>query len=266
MIKVPYMRVFMAQCGGLLSLDLFLCAESCWKLRYLSILLLGRLSEEQAIIGKEDRDVHFSIIVPVYNNAFYLRTCIESVRTQQYTDWELLLVDDGSSDGSEAVVDEYSEKDTRIKAIHECNSGAFIARRTGLSNSSGDYILFLDSDDRVEYNCLSVLNAVVEEKDPDIILFAGKHYYNNTDTGKRFGTIYNIAADIDVAMLKYSLIASHDFNSLCNKAFKRSLFNGDESHYEGIPRKCVGEDKIQLLYPLSQAKSLLLYTYNSSGM
>lgn len=90
-----------------------------------------------------------SVIIPVYNAEKYLRKCVESVIAQTYTDWEMILVDDGSNDGSADIIDEYAGKDTRIRTIHQENAGPGVARNAGIRNALGEYIVFLDSDDMV---------------------------------------------------------------------------------------------------------------------
>lgn len=88
-----------------------------------------------------------SIVVPVYNVEKYLRLCLDSVRAQKFTNFEVVLVDDGSKDGSSAICDEYAEKDKRFKVIHQKNGGVSHARNVGVKMATGDYIYFLDSDD-----------------------------------------------------------------------------------------------------------------------
>ena len=88
-----------------------------------------------------------SIVTPVYNAEAFLRKTIESVIKQTYSNFELLLVDDGSTDESGLIVDEYSKKDKRIVAIHQNNSGVSSARNTALKNATGEWVCFLDSDD-----------------------------------------------------------------------------------------------------------------------
>lgn len=88
-----------------------------------------------------------SIIVPVYNTEKYIKECIKSVLCQTYTIWELLLIDDGSTDKSGDICEEYAQKDKRIKVIHQKNQGVSAARNTALDNATGDYIMFLDADD-----------------------------------------------------------------------------------------------------------------------
>ena len=93
------------------------------------------------------KNVIISILVPVYNVEQYLPRCIESVLSQDFQDWEMILVDDGSSDKSPQICDEFAEKDNRIKVIHKSNGGANSARLTGFEMSQGVYLMFLDSDD-----------------------------------------------------------------------------------------------------------------------
>lgn len=91
-----------------------------------------------------------SVIVPVYNAGAYLEECLESITGQTYGKLEVILVDDGSTDGSLAVCDEFAERDGRIRVIHQENRGAAAARRTGVLGAEGDYICFVDADDRVD--------------------------------------------------------------------------------------------------------------------
>ena len=104
----------------------------------------------------------FSIIVPVYNVESYLRCCIESILSQTFADFELLLIDDGSSDSSGRICDEYAKKDVRIRVFHNSNKGVSSARNTGLDYAEGDWIVFVDSDDDIAnghlFNFAQLLN------------------------------------------------------------------------------------------------------------
>ena len=95
-----------------------------------------------------------SIIIPVYNAERYINKCIDSVLDQSYANWELLLIDDGSSDNSGKICDSYSRKDNRIRTIHKPNGGVSSARNLGIEQASGDFITFIDSDDWVESDYL----------------------------------------------------------------------------------------------------------------
>ena len=95
-----------------------------------------------------------SIIVPVYNAEKFLNRCIDSILAQTYTDWELLLIDDGSKDASGRICDEYATKDERIRVFHKENGGVSSARNLGLDHAQGEWITFVDSDDYIEENFL----------------------------------------------------------------------------------------------------------------
>ncbi len=98
-----------------------------------------------------------SIIVPVYNAAEWLGRCVDSIIAQTFSDWELLLVDDGSRDSSGEICDRYAAADTRIRAIHQPNGGASRARNTGIDAARGTYVCFVDSDDWLETEYLADL-------------------------------------------------------------------------------------------------------------
>lgn len=104
----------------------------------------------------------FSIIIPVYNVAPYLRECLDSVLVQTFTDWECLCVDDGSTDESGAILDEYAQKDPRFRVFHQANAGVSAARNLGLDNAKGEWIGFLDGDDVWTTKWLEVVAREIE--------------------------------------------------------------------------------------------------------
>ena len=112
----------------------------------------------------------FSIIIPVYNVAPYLRETIDSVCKQTFTEWECYCVDDGSTDGSGAILDEYAQENPRIKVIHKENGGVSSARNAGIEQAVGEWIMFLDADDLLEQNALEKIIENVH-KCPDVDLF-----------------------------------------------------------------------------------------------
>ena len=116
--------------------------------------------------------MRFSIIVPAYNAAAFLNATVSSVLQQSYDDWELFLVDDGSTDGiTDGLCDEIASTDPRIRSIHKSNGGAGDARNAALPSASGDYIVFLDSDDFLEADALSCLNEKLTKLPVDICFF-----------------------------------------------------------------------------------------------
>lgn len=117
------------------------------------------------------RKPYFSVILPIFNVENYLERCIESVLSQNFTDYEVILVDDGSTDNSSRICDEYAGKYGFIKVIHKVNNGLSSARNAGLDMSSGKYILWFDSDDWVEKNTLSLIRNSIGKKEPDVVKF-----------------------------------------------------------------------------------------------
>ena len=111
-----------------------------------------------------------SVIVPVYNAEKYLRECLDSIVNQTYKNIEIILVDDGSTDGSGAICDEYADKDVRIKVYHIPNGGVSNARNLGIDNANGEYLMFVDSDDEVSRDCIEKLYCAIEYKEQDLVI------------------------------------------------------------------------------------------------
>ena len=114
----------------------------------------------------------FSIIVPVFNVAGYLRLSIGSVLAQTFAEWECICVDDGSTDGSDAILDTYAAKDNRFRIIHKSNAGVSAARNSALDVAKGDYVIFLDGDDAlVPWALELLLQRIAENNHPDILMY-----------------------------------------------------------------------------------------------
>lgn len=112
----------------------------------------------------------YSIIVPVYNAETYLSDAIESVLNQDFSDWELILINDGSIDKSQTICEYYQKRDQRIKFISKNNEGVSIARNIGIENAEGKFIVFLDADDWLARDCLKAANRIVDETDADLLV------------------------------------------------------------------------------------------------
>lgn len=110
-----------------------------------------------------------SIIVPVYNVERYLGECLDSIKSQTFTNWECILVDDGSPDKSIDICEKYSAGDSRFKVVRRSNGGLSAARNTGLSYARGNFISFVDSDDIVYPEYLSRLHSLMIEYDADVV-------------------------------------------------------------------------------------------------
>ena len=119
-----------------------------------------------------------SVIVPVFNAEKHLRKSVESVINQTYSNWELIIVNDGSTDSSPKICDEYSDNDNRIVVIHQQNFGVSMARNTGVKAATGDYVVFLDADDEFDLNLLEDNIEIIEKNEADILIFNFKHVKN----------------------------------------------------------------------------------------
>lgn len=115
--------------------------------------------------------MQFSVIVPVYNVEQYLPRCLDSILNQQFRDFEVLVVDDGSTDGSGKLCDEYAKRDNRIRVIHQENQGLSGARNTGLDHAQGTWIAFVDSDDWVAEDMLQRVKRAMERMPADLYSF-----------------------------------------------------------------------------------------------
>ena len=118
----------------------------------------------------------FSIVVPVYNVEKYIRKCIESIITQTYQNFELIIVDDGSTDYSGKICDKYINK-SNVKVFHKKNGGASSAINYGIKKSKGEYLMFIDGDDFLyDVNCLEELNKIINNSNVDIIQYKMIYY------------------------------------------------------------------------------------------
>ena len=130
-----------------------------------------------------------SIVIPVYNVEKFIVQCIESILAQTFTDWELILVDDGSLDASASICDDYACRDKRIRVIHKKNGGVSSARNVGLDNASGEYVCFIDSDDWVDPSYLA--DFKMDYYDADVYI-SGARYdtYGKTYSYKQYESVY----------------------------------------------------------------------------
>ena len=171
-----------------------------------------------------------SIIIPVYNAEKYLRQCVESVLSQTFKDWELILVDDGSKDASNEICREYALKDKRIRVIEKANGGLSSARNAALDFAAGEYIFFLDADDELYPHSIQHLYDIAQSY--SVAIVAGREVYETSKPEYDF-----IATTPEIVKAEQHLKSvwyqkSGTDNSACWKLFKRSLFD-DLRFYDG---------------------------------
>lgn len=162
----------------------------------------------------------FSVIVPVYKVEEYIDECIKSIQRQSYSNFELILVDDGSPDSCGDICEGYALNDKRIKVIHQKNMGLSAARNTGIRAALGEYLCFVDSDDYIAENFLQEFAAVIEKNNSDIII-CGLTQFDNKEK------IEYLFMEDDVQIIKKNIILKKWGPSACNKCFKKSVFNDE---------------------------------------
>lgn len=174
----------------------------------------------------------FSIIVPVYNVEKYLDECVKSVLAQTFSDFELILVDDGSKDASGALCDTLALTDTRIRVVHQENQGLSGARNTGIQAATGDYLMFLDSDDWwAGDGCLQRVADRLAETQADVLSFN----YQKSFDGVLSAPYFQNAAPAETQTLEHLLDRNLWVTGACNKAISRKLvLNHDLFFRRGI--------------------------------
>lgn len=194
-----------------------------------------------------------SVIVPVYNVEEYLEKCLDSIILQSYKDFELILVDDGSTDKSGIICDEYSKKDNRIKVIHKNNGGLSSARNAGLNVAIGDYIYFCDSDDYIENNCLEIINNYFK-LGYDLVVFSYVLEGFSNNWTRSFKTQSYKCDDI-VDFTINNVFCNNLGWEAWSRAYKRSII--EENNIRFIDNKRIFAEDLQfLLFYLPHAKSI----------
>ena len=151
-----------------------------------------------------------SVIVPVYNVKKYLNRCIESILNQSYTNIEVIIVDDGSTDGSENICDDFILKDSRVKVFHKKNGGLSDARNFGMKHATGNYISFIDSDDYIFKDLLKYQLDIIKKYNADICICDPVHVFNEKVTFEQpsFFKIYNSENAIEEMLYQTSFLVS----------------------------------------------------------
>lgn len=165
-----------------------------------------------------------SIIVPVYKSEPFIRKCLDSLVNQTYKNLEIIIVDDGGPDLCGLICDEYSAKDERITVMHQENKGVAESRNLGLRIATGDYLFFVDSDDWVELNAISLAMGFIQEQRADILCFGFDEVYLS---GEIITRVIDRPRELGKKQVIEELIAETGVvrNCLWNKLFARELFN-----------------------------------------
>lgn len=202
-----------------------------------------------------------SFIVPVYNTEKYLSRCLDSILAQTYNNWEAILINDGSSDASRDICDEYARKDSRIKAIHKKNEGVSNSRNVGIDLACGDWLMFVDSDDEITPNALELLSIGFED---NIDMVIGG--YEKID---EFGNnIYSINKkevlkwDIKTTLRDAYRSQFFTYNGYCaNRMFRSSIIKSNHLKFnENIYYR---EDGLFLIFYLLRCRGDVIFSLES---
>ena len=211
--------------------------------------------------------MHFSVIIPSYNCEAYIESTLGSLWGQTLDDFEVIVVDDGSTDGTGKILDCSAEKHRNLQVLHSGNEGPLIARRKGASVAKGDYAVFVDADDCLREDALEIIAAAIDKTDADIVSYglSRNEDFSTADDPSPLKPGFYSGED-------YGSVMEHAcegrFNSLWGKAFRLCHIDLDAAYgaYKGLMH---GEDLFQLLPILDSASSLIriedvLYYYRSN--
>lgn len=185
----------------------------------------------------------FSIVIPVYNAQEYIEKAITSIQCQSFQDYEVICIDDGSTDNSAKILDGFSKKDQRIRIVHCENGGVSRARNTGIDLARGEYLLFMDSDDEYEQNALRILAEKLMSEKPDFLCFGYREVvYKDKQVIKNISKSYgNTEYNQNQIRREGLALISHPlFGSVWSKAYKRSLLQ--EKNIRMNENLYIGED------------------------
>ena len=181
--------------------------------------------------------VKLSVVVPIYNVEDYLAKCLDSIMNQTFSDFECIMVNDGTKDNSDKIALEYQNKDRRFRLLNKANGGLSDARNAGMEIAKGKYIYFADSDDFLELDLFEKCIAKLEATDSDMVIFDVYQYYLKTNSKEIIrnkydeNKVYNLKDNKD--------IICNILNAAWNKMYKRSLFTDNNIIY---PFGCYYED------------------------
>lgn len=200
-----------------------------------------------------------SVIIPVYNTAAYLPKCLDSICRQTYRNLEIICVDDGSTDGSEKIVEDYKKKDSRIKVIHKSNGGESSARNAGLRSSTGEFVAFVDCDDWLEPVMYEKMMIAMRENALDMV--ACSYYWETDKESSLVGNNYPVSKEVfgRSELFQYVYIRDH-YRGVTSwiwcKLFKRNLLYKNEKMLEFNENLRFGADLIFFLHAAVNAKRI----------
>ena len=184
--------------------------------------------------------MRYSVIIPVYNAESTLRRCLDSLVSQQFSDYELLLINDGSTDGSDAICREYAGTYHQIRYFRKENGGVSTARNLGLAQAQGEYILFVDSDDYAAKDYFTVLSEALAHEPPELLMF-GYRNFGGISAEWNTGTFFE-NTEIEIAFRISNAMRQYLFSSLLSKAFRRQIIAENGLRFD--ENLSIGEDQV----------------------
>lgn len=201
----------------------------------------------------------FSVLIPLYNSEKHIEECIESVLAQDFEDYEIVIVDDGSSDGGGAIADQYQEKHPQtIRVIHKENTGVLLTRRRLLQEAKGDYILWVDSDDVIKPALMKDLYGKIQKHHPDMLIYNYEYY---DDAQQEFHSLFVPDGTVIEVESKHAvlikLILGRDLNELWSKCIRREIIDIDTDY--SVYRHVKEGDDLFCLLPIFDLTEKIVY-------
>lgn len=245
--------------------------ELAYRLSLIWILYAWLIGAEGIVLDNRIDEPLISVIIPVFNGMLHLDSCLESLLRQTQLDFEIIVVDDGSTDGSGEFCEQVLSEFENASVLHKQNEGLLMARRDGLARARGKYVQFLDADDSLRIDAIEILSRLALEDSPDIVMFdySREPMFAKGKIRDRF-LPYGEFKGIEFRKVQEA-VCEGELNNLCTKLVKRSLFDlsFDYSDYTGLMH---GEDLFQLLPVINNATSavhvpdvLYYYRMNEGG-
>lgn len=178
-----------------------------------------------------------SIIIPVFNCENYLEKCLESIQNQSYKNWECICIDDGSSDSSKEIVNTFVNKDSRFSYFYQDNSGPSAARNAGLEKASGEYIVFVDSDDYIDVNYIDLLYSEIKNSNSDVCC-CGYTYISENETYKQNDYLDTTNSKEDFLIKLFTKTGG----TVCSKIYKKDIIDSKKIRFHNEYRLC--EDQL----------------------
>ena len=203
-----------------------------------------------------------SVIVPVYNVEEYLKQCLDSILEQTFSNYEVILVNDGSTDSSGLICQEYAEKDSRIRYFEKENGGLSDARNYGIEQAQGEYLTFVDSDDFLDKMHLNVLYTALVSNNVDISIVNYANYQTSNATFylHTFGEYYEKNYSSEELLDNLAILERNDlsFSTIWGKLYKRSVFS-----FLRFPKGVIGED-VALIYKIYTQVDKIVYAHKDT--